>query len=151
MIILDVDTAARLVHRLQQLRADARPRWGKMSAHQMVCHLHDTMQLAMGERTTEDASTAVSRTVFRWMALRAPLPWPKNYPTRPEFDQLARGTQPGDFGRDVLRLGDGFRRMARRPRDFDFGRHPVFGEMTEWEWMRWAYLHAEHHFRQFGI
>jgi hypothetical protein len=27
----------------------------------MICHLHSTMQLAMGQRTPEDASTAVSR------------------------------------------------------------------------------------------
>ncbi len=28
--------------------------------------------------------------------------------------------------------------------------HPYFGNLTKWEWMRWAYLHADHHLRQFG-
>ncbi len=35
-------------------------------------------------------------------------------------------------------------------RDFAFASHPVFGELSEWEWMRWGYLHADHHLRQFG-
>jgi Protein of unknown function (DUF1569) len=28
--------------------------------------------------------------------------------------------------------------------------HPIFGRMTEEEWMRWGYLHVDHHLRQFG-
>jgi hypothetical protein len=34
---------------------------------------------------------------------------------------------------------------------FQFARHPIFGELTEREWMRWGYLHTDHHFRQFGV
>jgi len=26
----------------------------------------------------------------------------------------------------------------------------MFPEMNEREWMRWGYLHADHHLRQFG-
>jgi hypothetical protein len=36
------------------------------------------------------------------------------------------------------------------PRAFTFHTHPMFGEMTEKDWMRWGYLHADHHLRQFG-
>jgi len=28
--------------------------------------------------------------------------------------------------------------------------HPIFGAMKPWDWMRWGYLHADHHLRQFG-
>jgi hypothetical protein len=28
--------------------------------------------------------------------------------------------------------------------------HPMFGGMTAKDWMRWGYLHADHHLRQFG-
>jgi hypothetical protein len=28
--------------------------------------------------------------------------------------------------------------------------HPMFGAMTTLEWMRWGYLHTDHHLRQFG-
>ena len=41
-------------------------------------------------------------------------------------------------------------RFTRQPRDFDWKPHPHFGEMSEREWNRLAYLHADHHLRQFG-
>ena len=28
--------------------------------------------------------------------------------------------------------------------------HPMFGRMDTRNWMRWGYLHADHHVRQFG-
>ena len=28
--------------------------------------------------------------------------------------------------------------------------HPIFGRMSEAEWLRWGYLHTDHHLRQFG-
>jgi hypothetical protein len=28
--------------------------------------------------------------------------------------------------------------------------HPMFGKMSAKDWMRWGYLHADHHLRQFG-
>jgi hypothetical protein len=27
---------------------------------------------------------------------------------------------------------------------------PIFGRMTQAEWMRWGYLHTDRHLRQFG-
>jgi hypothetical protein len=38
----------------------------------------------------------------------------------------------------------------RRP-DFNWPVHPIFGRMSHREWLRWAYLHADHHLRQFGV
>jgi len=29
--------------------------------------------------------------------------------------------------------------------------HPIFGPMSRPAWLRWAYLHADHHLRQFGV
>jgi hypothetical protein len=29
--------------------------------------------------------------------------------------------------------------------------HPIFGPMSAAAWMRWGYLHADHHLRQFGL
>lgn len=40
--------------------------------------------------------------------------------------------------------------LPRAQKDFSFKPHPIFGEMTEAEWMRWGYLHCNHHLRQFG-
>jgi hypothetical protein len=67
------------------------------------------------------------------------------------MDQLRGGTRPVEFARDTAGLALAIKQFAQRPKTFEFARHPIFGELTEWEWMRWGYLHADHHFRQFGV
>lgn len=151
MKTLDSDTARGLLTRLQALAPDSPAQWGRMSARQMVCHLNDSFSLAMGLKAAGEDITFLNRTLIRWVALRVPLRWPRGVPTRPEMDQLVGGTPPSEFGRDTTTLARHIQRFASRPRDFEFARHPIFGELTEWEWMRWGYLHADHHFRQFGV
>lgn len=29
--------------------------------------------------------------------------------------------------------------------------HPIFGRLSRAAWLRWAYLHMDHHLRQFGF
>jgi hypothetical protein len=29
--------------------------------------------------------------------------------------------------------------------------HPFLGKLSRAEWLRWAYLHMDHHLRQFGV
>ena len=36
-------------------------------------------------------------------------------------------------------------------RAFDWKMHPIFGHVSEAAWLRWAYLHMDHHLRQFGV
>ena len=63
-------------------------RWGRMSAHQMVCHLSDGYRLLTG--STPDAqlvATPLPRPMMKWIALYVPLRWPKGVPTTPELDQ----------------------------------------------------------------
>ena len=123
--------------------------WGKMSAHQMVCHLCDSYKIALGEKSVSMATGFLQRTVIKFLALRAPMKWPHGTPTRPEVEQGVGGTAPVEFERDrgeLLSLIDRFCSGAIDPEI----QHPFFGPMTRQEWMRWGYLHADHHLRQFG-
>ena len=122
-----------------------------MTAHQMLCHLSDSFLLVMGEKNAGSKSGWFQRSIMKWMALRSPLPWPHGISTLPEMDQQIGGTPPVEFTRDLNRLLALTDRFVAQPRDFRFAAHPIFGEMTEEEWMRWAYLHMSHHLRQFGI
>ena len=40
--------------------------------------------------------------------------------------------------------------VERKPRESGSGSIPMFGHMSEKDWMQWGYLHADHHLRQFG-
>lgn len=90
------------------------------------------------------------RSLLKWLALWVPIPWPKGFKTAPEIDQQAGGTSPVDFANDMRQLRDLVDRFTRPPRDFQSPVHPHFGQLSDREWMRLAYLHIDHHLRQFG-
>ena len=144
------DDLAEVLRRLHSVRPGHPARWGRMSAHQMICHLADAMYVASGERAATPASGLFQRTVVKWIALYAPLRWPPGIPTPVEVDQEIGGTRPQDFTADVARVESLLRRFADEP-DATRVDHPVFGRMSRNDWLRWGYLHADHHLRQFGV
>ncbi len=137
--------------RLARMRPDTPRLWGKMTAPQMICHVSDAFLGVMGEKPMEVPCGFSMWPVIKYLALYAPMQWPKGVPTRPEFDQCAgAGTRPAQFESDVRSLIATMERFCRRPRGFEFRPHPLFKTMSERQWMRWGYLHVDHHLRQFG-
>ena len=141
----------RCCERVKALRPDSARRWGRMTAHQMLCHLIDCNRMALGELAVAAPKARVPRAIVKWVSLYTPMPWPAGLPTNPELDQdvsgdaaerlrSRRGRARGDRG-----AADVARRVAA-----DWPPHPDFGVMSEGDWFRWAYLHMDHHLRQFG-
>ena len=117
----------------------------------MVCHLSDSFRMGMGHKPVSHATGLLQRTVVKWIALYLPLPWPAaRLPTRPEIDQQVGGTKPADFAADVAELESLVERIAAPTRSLDWPPHPIFGRMSDAQWLRWGYLHMDHHLRQFG-
>jgi hypothetical protein len=134
--------------RIERLNPSASPKWGRMTARQMVCHLNDSFRVGMGEKYASPASSLLQRTVIKWVAIRAPLKWPPGVPTRPEIEQGVGGTPPGEWDRDCAELLGLIDAFADRQ---TFGEHPVFGTMKQRDWLTWGYRHLDHHLRQFGV
>jgi len=140
-----------ILERLRTIQPTSQRQWGKMSAHQMVCHLGDTFGSAMGLRNeSSPVHWFPPPVLLRFVALWVPFPWPKGFKTVPEWDQHVRGTRPIKFEVDMEGLQDLIDRFTREPPDFEFQVHPHFGSMSNREWMHLGYLHASHHLRQFG-
>ena len=139
-----------ILSRLKALRPDSERRWGKMSPHQMVCHLSDSSRMALGQVPVSDATGPLQRTVLKWIALYGPMRWPPGILTRPEIDQLCAGTKPLEFAGDVAELERLVEAMTARGNGVEWPPHPIFARMSQRAWMRWAYLHMDHHLRQFG-
>jgi hypothetical protein len=139
-----------IVRRVRLVRADSTRRWGTMTPHQMICHCADACRMAAGEATPADISTGLTRSVIKWVALYAPMRWPTGIQTVAEFDQRTAGTRPADFAADVAALEVLLGRIRRREAGAPWPRHPIFGRMSQQAWLRWAYLHMDHHLRQFG-
>jgi Protein of unknown function (DUF1569) len=120
-----------------------------MSAHQMICHLSDSLRSALNEKYISPSTSFFKRTIMKPLALWIPIPWPHGFKTRPEMDQLQGGTLPVDFASDLEEL----RILCGRffTRDGKFAPHAMFGQMSKSQRMRHAYLHFDHHLRQFGV
>ena len=99
---------ADLVERVKRVAPDSPRRWGKMNAHQMICHLADAFRGATGVMNLRPRAFGLERPV-KWLALYIPAPWPRGYPAPREIDQLAgAGTPPAVFDKDretLLGLG----------------------------------------------
>ena len=139
-----------IARRVSTVHPESAARWGRMSAHQMICHVCDACRIALGERLVSDATGPLHRTAVKWIALYAPLPWPAGIRTRPEIDQQCGGTRPVHFAADVSELRALLERIATRQTEDDWPPHPIFGRMSQADWLRWAYLHTDYHLRQFG-
>lgn len=133
--------------RLRSVKVDDRPRWGKMTAKKMIRHLGCSYEVALGERTVGPLK-GMPPVLMKWVALRLPMRWPKNLPTTPELKRAVAENL--DFTFAAL-VDAAIARMQEVASGDRFApTHPMFGPMTAEDWMRWGYLHADHHLRQFG-
>ena len=139
-----------ILRRLNTIGPGSPRRWGKMTVAEMICHQSDALLVSMGEKPARSISNWFSRSIFKWAGLWFPTQWPHGVKTVPECDARAGGTRPAELGADLKQLLEVFDRFTRQPRSYDLQAHPMFGPMNEKEWMRWGYLHMDHHLRQFG-
>jgi hypothetical protein len=144
-----------IAERVQRIQPSSTRLWGTMTAPQMICHLADSFRVTMGLKPWSIERISVTPIPMpdwfvKWVAFDLPLKWPKGTPTRPEVDPIRSGTQPADFAADRGELLQLLERFTRQPRGFERQQHPIFGPLTDAEWMRWGYLHMDHHLRQFG-
>ncbi len=143
---------AEIVSRLRALLPERPRRWGRMSAHQMVCHLADSLRMLSDQKAVTLPSTPLRRTLVKWIALYAPMPWPAGIRTTPEMDQELAGTRPAEFAADLAELERLLELVtAEPPARFDGRAHPALGRISGAAWLRWGYLHIDHHLRQFGV
>jgi Protein of unknown function (DUF1569) len=139
-----------ILSRLARIHPGSERRWGTMTAHQMVCHLSDAFRMAIGAKLVSPAGGPIQRTITKWVALYTPLPWPPGIVTRPEIAQGQGGTCPDDFTGDVADLVALVEVLTAQERSITWPEHPIFGRLSDWAWLRWAYLHMDHHLRQFN-
>ena len=135
--------------RIAALTPESARQWGTMSIGGMICHLDDSYQLGLGERAGELVKIPVPRGMLKYLALRLPIEWKRNMGTMPAVRQGAGGTVPNAFVDDQARLLATVARFCACP-TLAKTRHPFFDRMSVDDWLRWGWLHADHHLRQFS-
>lgn len=150
--LVNRDDKDEVIARLKRVNAASERQWGQMNAGQMICHLADSYRVALDERKAGGKKPGfLQRTLVKRIALYMPMHWPKGVPTMPEVKQGVGGTNPRDFEADRADLITLVERFPANRQTCENTPHPLFGKMSYDDWMRWGYLHADHHLRQFGV
>ena len=145
--LFDDRTVADVIRRINRLTPDTAPRWGRMSAGAMLCHLGDYFDMALGNQPAAAAVPRWMQPLVRIALLHWVGPYPRNARTLPE---LLR-TVSTDFGEDRLRLVNAIEAFAARRYDTTWPPSPIAGRITGPQWARLAHDHVIHHLRQFGL
>ena len=132
--------------RVGALAWDRPAAWGRFTAPKMVCHLADSLKMAMG-----DLKVAPKRLPIRYPPLKQLIiyvaPFPKNAPTAPELQVRPPRAWSADVS-DLQTLVDRF--VARGHEASAWAEHPAFGRLSRRAWRVLVYRHMDHHLRQFG-
>jgi len=136
-----------LVMRIGSARPECRRQWGTMNVQQMLVHLGDGSAAALGQRTFA-ARPRPGGTVIRFVALYLLPRTPRGIKSGAE--PAAKTVEPSAFATDRERA-IGLLRQLAAPGQQLAAAHPIFGKMSRGDWMRYAYLHVDHHLRQFGL
>ena len=141
---------ADLLDRLDDLTHRHRPSWGRLTVQGMLCHAADQFRIMNGDIPTTRRHNFLSQNMMKWWILRSTR-LPRLMPTAPEIDpRFGNGTHPTSFENDRYVLK---KMLLSFPisRESDLVKHPRFGKLTKLEFGRLAYLHLDHHLRQFGV
>ena len=136
---------AQLLERLHRVPRDAKPLWGKLDAHRMLCHTADVMRIALGEIPSKPEHSFFSRTIGKYMVVNTGLQAPRGkIQTAPEMMTSLPKSWDADLATCaelMERVGQGSARAV----------HPAFGQLSPDEWGRMCYKHLNHHLVQFGV
>jgi hypothetical protein len=136
-----------VIRRLELLTPGSQPRWGRLTAPRMICHVGDALRVALGERAMRPpARRRFTRFPFKHLFLYV-IPMPRNLPT----SRVLLSTAPTDFARDREACADLVGRFASSPASGRGPCHQVLGVLTWPEWGVLQWRHLDHHLRQFGV
>jgi hypothetical protein len=145
-LLHDPACKAEITRRVAALRPDSRRRWGKMSVSQMLWHVNEAMETALGRRSLEPQRMPLPRPVMKFIVVN--LPWPKGATTLKPW--LATRDD-YDFSEEHDRCLRLIRDLAERPLDGPWPESPSLGRMSGAEVSRLQAKHLNHHLTQFGV
>lgn len=144
-LLHDERCRADIQRRLKALRPDAERRWGKMSVAQMLWHVNEAMEGALGRIKADAMTVPLPRPVLKFLVLNAP--WGKGAPTLkrwiPQHDSY-------DFASERDRCCRLVDEIAARPVEDAWPDSPTLGRMTGKDVSRLHAKHLNHHLTQFG-
>ena len=147
--IFDLNEANIVIQRINNIKPDASPLWGKMSVDQMLAHFNVAYEMALEDKHPKPSGFK------KWMLklFVKPIvvgnkPYKRNSRTAPEFVI----TDEKNFELEKVRLINYMLKTIELGETyFDNRESHSFGKLTKTEWNAMFYKHLDHHLSQFGV
>ncbi len=147
----DQSTVDQNLARLDQLKPDTQPIWGKMNSAQMLAHLNVGYDIATDKLDPKPSGFAkfmVKLFGIKKLVCNENPPYKKNSRTAPIF--LISDER--EFETEKAKLAASIKEAAERgTAHYEGKNNPTFGVLSASEWSCQMQKHLEHHFNQFGI
>jgi Protein of unknown function (DUF1569) len=145
-LLHDAQCKTETLRRLQSLRADNQRRWGKMSVGQMLWHVNEAMEGALGHIVVDPARAPLPRPLLKFLVLNAP--WGKGAPTLKRWIPQADNY---DFAAERDRCVRLLEELTSKPLVDAWPDSPMLGRMSGKDVSRLHAKHLNHHLTQFGV
>jgi Protein of unknown function (DUF1569) len=140
-----------LFRRIEELTPTMRTRDRRVTGHQVICHLADSLREVLGLQQAARRGSILHRTVVKWLTFHL-IPWPEWQPRSDAAIQRFIGQQsPGTFAADHATFVELLKQFETRWEQNTLAPHPVFGALSKQEWGAYMFLHIDHHLATFGI
>lgn len=147
--IFEPSVTDEVISRINQLRADSQPAWGKMSVAQMLAHCCVSYEMVYEDKHKKP--NALMRLVLKTFvkgAVVSEKPYKHNGQTAPAF--IIKEDK--NFEAEKKRLTEYIIRTRQLGEaHFDNKESLSFGRLTKTEWNNMFYKHLDHHLRQFKV
>jgi len=147
--IFDPAVTEKVIQRINQLRPNTQPLWGKMRVEQMLAHCNVAYETIYENKHPKPGG-------FKKFLLKAFIkkptvnekPYKRNSPTAPMFIIKDERKFETEKNRLIHYLNTTQQKGAAY---FDGKESHSFGKLTVQEWNNMLYKHLDHHLKQFGV
>ena len=147
--IFDPTVKDEIITRINQLKPDSQPLWGKMSVAQMLAHCNVTYETVYEDKHKKPnpLMKLILKTFVKKIVV-SDTPYKRNNPTAPHY--IISDSK--DFEIEKKRLIDYIIKTQQLGESyFDKKESHSFGLLSVKEWNTMFYKHLDHHLNQFGV
>ena len=135
-----------ICERLDHIKEDTTPLWGKMNAAQMMHHCQMPLNIILEKTDYGVKPNWLINLLFKKSMYNDRL-WRKNLPTAPGF----RINDDREFNHEKKELMTLISELNEQRSKSEWQDHPAFGKLSKDQWGKMQYKHLDHHIRQFGF
>lgn len=148
--LFDKNVSNELINRIEQLKPNQTPLWGKMSVDKMLAHCNVAYSYTYQPEKFKKPSAfkKFMLKIFVKNIVVSEKSYTKNGRTAPEF-VIAESK---DFEKEKAKLIENINKTQQLGASYFNGLENFsFGKMTDKEWNNLFYKHLNHHLTQFGV